>query len=267
MLVEYHKTASPELKEVKRKQIIAYVVNQWIVHNGLLCETIFNPSSLAAYLGCELEEINDVMRDKLLSNRIWEKGRQEEILNSITGMSISMAMEDRIEAAAQVEILKKSQGSHYVPFISAELRQTMDLKMKAGAQISSMIKNIMGGTTNIFNINNQNPEDEANRESFLSRDEALRIIQEEQQALSSNEKNAKFIEEHYDLGELPEVCARGQEIDATKEGLDVMKTELMQITDNYKLHRESPEDVDFHEVRRSLELNIDEEEDPELDSY
>ena len=83
-------------------------------------------------------------------------------------MSISMAMEDRMEAASQVEILKRSQGDHYVPFISAELRQALDLKMKAGAQLSSMIKNIMGGTTNVFNINNQSSAGVMEQNNFVT---------------------------------------------------------------------------------------------------
>ena len=105
MMVEYHQTVSPEIKDVKKKNIITHVVNQWALNNGLLCGVIHNPSSLASYLGCDIEDINMVLRERLLNNRIWDKQNQEEILNAITGMSISMAMEDRMEAASQVEIL------------------------------------------------------------------------------------------------------------------------------------------------------------------
>ena len=270
MMVEYHQTVSPEIKDVKKKNIITHVVNQWALNNGLLCGVIHNPSSLASYLGCDIEDINMVLRERLLNNRIWDKQNQEEILNSITGMSISMAMEDRMEAASQVEILKRSQGDHYVPFISAELRQALDLKMKAGAQLSSMIKNIMGGTTNVFNINNQSSAGVMEQNNFVTKEDALKILEEEhtKQKESFNEKDAKFLEEHYELDALPDVSAKTQQgLDVTKEGLDAVKTELIQITDNYKIHREEPEDVDFHEIRREFEMNIDSEDDPEMDNY
>ena len=179
MMVEYHQTVSPEIKDVKKKNIITHVVNQWALNNGLLCGVIHNPSSLASYLGCDIEDINMVLRERLLNNRIWDKQNQEEILNAITGISISMAMEDRMEAASQVEILKRSQGDHYVPFISAELRQALDLKMKAGAQLSSMIKNIMGGTTNVFNINNQSSAGVMEQNNFVTKEDALKILEEE----------------------------------------------------------------------------------------
>lgn len=268
MMVEYHK-ANPEIKEVRRKNIITYVINQWAISNGILCGISYNPASLASYLGCDIEDINMVLKERLLNNRIWDKENQEAILNSITGMSISMAIEDRMEAAAQVEILKQSQKGHYVPFISAELRQTLDLKMKAGAQLSSMIKNIMGGTTNVFNINNQNNQENLEVTSYITKEDALNILIEEQKALSPEEKGANYLEAHYDLKELPDVCARNQGIDVQKEGIDIMKTELAQITDNYALHRdkENVEDVDFHEIRRELEMNIDSEDDPELNDY
>lgn len=267
MLIDYHK-AGPEAKEVRKKNIITHVVNQWAINNGILCGISHNPASLSHYLGCDIEDINMILRERLLNNRIWDKENQEAILNAITGMSITMAIEDRMEAASQVEILKKSQGGNYVPFISAELRQTLDLKMKAGAQLSSMIKNIMGGTTNVFNINNQNTNHETTT-NFLTKEEALNILIEEQKALPIKEEGAKFLESHYDLEALPEVCARNQEITLDKEGVDIMKSDLIQITDNYALHRdkENAEDVDFHEIRRELEMGIDTEDDPEMDNY
>ena len=271
LLADYHKSGET-LKEEKYKQIIAYVTNQWALNNGLICGISYNPASLSAYLGCDIEDIYQLMMNRLLNNRLWDKNKQEQILNSITGMSISMAIEDRMEAAAQVEILKRSQGNNYVPFISAELRQTMDLKMKAGAQLSSMIKNIMGGTTNIFNINQENNNGDVQTNNYISKEDALQIINEETandtNKLSLGEKSALYLEEHYDMSDLPEVTAKGV-LDAGKEGLAITenKQKLLQITDNYKMHREEPTDVDFHEIRRGLELGIDEEDDPELDTY
>lgn len=265
MLVEYHKS-SQELRETKRVNIIAFLVNQWALNNGLLCGQSFNPASLASYLGCGIDDINDIMKERLLNNRIWDKENQEKLLNAITGMSISMAMEDRMEAASQVEILKRSQGDHYVPFISSELRMSLDLKMKAGANLSSLIKNIMGGTTNVFNINAASDTTHQTND-FLTKEDALKILQSEQQSLSDNQKNAKFLEDNYDMSGLPAVCARDQTVDASKEGLDILKVELTQITDDYKLHRDKPLDVDFHELRRGLEMDIEEDTDPEMDNY
>lgn len=46
--------------------------------------------------------------------------------------------------------------------------------MKAGAQLSSMIKNIMGGTTNVFNINNQSSAGVMEQNNFVTKEDALK---------------------------------------------------------------------------------------------
>lgn len=67
---------------------------------------------------------------------------------------------------------------------------------------------------------------------------------------------------------MPEVVATKQEgVDVSKEGLNINKQELAQITDDYKgaLEVSSRE---HHELRREIEMRVDpDEEDPELIPY
>lgn len=265
LMSQYH-SAEESLKEEIKTRIISHVVNQWALNNGLLCNESHNVNSLAKYLCCDISDIQYVLQQRLLSNRLWDREKQEELLSAVTGWTLTMAMEDRMEAASQVEILKRSQGDHYVPFISSELRQALDLKMKAGSNLSAVVKQMSGGSLNIFNQQvNVAPENTTG--DFITKQEALKMVEVSvQQALPSNEDTVKYLEEKYHNFEgLPEVNAKKQiGIDASKEGLDFNKTELLQITDNYNMHRESAEDVDFHEIRRAVELGIDEEEDVEF---
>ncbi|MER8077888.1 hypothetical protein, partial [Acinetobacter pittii] len=61
------------------------------------------------------------MRDRLLQSKLWDKERQEEMLQALLGEQVAWALEDRMEISHQVNILRESQGGHYTPFISAEL--------------------------------------------------------------------------------------------------------------------------------------------------
>ena len=76
------------------------------------------------------------------------------------------------------------------------------------------------------------------------------------------------MEDRYDIKSLPEVVATKQEgVDTSKEGLNLNKAELMQITDDYKGAMGSFS-KEHHELRREIEMNIDpDEEDPELYTY
>lgn len=267
MMAQYH-TATESTKEEYKNRVIRYVVNQWALNNGILGNISYNPNSLALYLDCSISDIQLTMQENLLTNRMWDKDRQEEIINSIIGVTLTMAMEDRMEAASQVEILKQSQNGHYVPFISSELRQTLDLKMKAGTNMLSVIKGMSGGTMNIFNQYNQQNNLNNAPSDVLSKSEALELVSNATKlALPSNDATLNYLDAKYNFLELPEVCAKGQDTNrGDREGLDLVKTELLQITDNYKIHRGEPEEVDFHYLRRELEMEVDDSEDPEFNS-
>lgn len=263
MILEYQKSGNPEdLIKVQN-----YLINQWLLGNGVLCGVTYDINSFSNRLGIDTEHVRIFMRDRLLSSKIWDRDKQEELLQALMGEQLAWALEDRIEISHQLQILRDSQGGKYTPFISAEVNKTLKLKLESSTSLQSIIRNLTGGnTTNIFNQFNQQNNLGAPVDT-ISIEEARTIVLESQKVLSKTEE-AKLLEEKYDINSLPEVVATKQEgVDTSKEGLNLNKKELNQITDNYKAAMEVSS-KEHHELRREIEMRIDpDEEDPEMDRY
>lgn len=263
MILEYQKSGNPEdLIKVQN-----YLINQWLLGNGVLCGVTYDINSFSNRLGIDTEYVRIFMRDRLLSSKIWDRDKQEELLQALMGEQLAWALEDRMEISHQLQILRDSQGGKYTPFISAEVNKTLKLKLESSTSLQSIIRNLTGGnTTNIFNQFNQQNNLGAPVDT-ISIEEARTIVLESQKVLSKNEE-AKLLEEKYDINSLPEVVATKQEgVDTSKEGLNLNKKELNQITDNYKAAMEVSS-KEHHELRREIEMRIDpDEEDPEMDRY
>lgn len=263
MILEYQKSGNPEdLIKVQN-----YLINQWLLGNGVLCGVTYDINSFSNRLGIDTEYVRIFMRDRLLSSKIWDKDKQEELLQALMGEQLAWALEDRMEISHQLQILRDSQGGKYTPFISAEVNKTLKLKLESSTSLQSIIRNLTGGnTTNIFNQFNQQNNLGAPVDT-ISIEEARTIVLESQKVLSKTEE-AKLLEEKYDINSLPEVVATKQEgVDTSKEGLNLNKKELNQITDNYKAAMEVSS-KEHHELRREIEMRIDpDEEDPEMDRY
>lgn len=244
-----------------------YLINQWLLGNGVLCGVTYDINSFSNRLGIDTEYVRIFMRDRLLSSKIWDRDKQEELLQALMGEQLAWALEDRMEISHQLQILRDSQGGKYTPFISAEVNKTLKLKLESSTSLQSIIRNLTGGnTTNIFNQFNQQNNLGAPVDT-ISIEEARTIVLESQKVLSKTEE-AKLLEEKYDINSLPEVVATKQEgVDTSKEGLNLNKKELNQITDNYKAAMEVSS-KEHHELRREIEMRIDpDEEDPEMDRY
>lgn len=263
MALEYQKTHEEEaLIKVQN-----YLINQWLMGNGVLCGVTYDINSFSNRLGIDIEYVRVFMRDRLLSSRIWDKDKQEELLNALLGEQLAWALEDRMEISHQLQILRDSQGGKYTPFISSEVNKTLKLKLESSTSLQSIIRNLTGGnTTNIFNQFNQQNNLGAPVDT-ISIEEARTIVLESQKVLTKTEE-AKLLEEKYDINGLPEVVATKQEgVDTSKEGLNLNKKELNQITDNYEAAM-GVSSKEHHELRREIEMRIDpDEEDPEMDRY
>lgn len=260
LMVEYHQQKDPEtLKKVRD-----YLINQWLLNNGNLCGINYGTNELAQFLGVDPEYIRLNMRDRILNSRIWDKDQQEKLLYGLYGEQLMWAMEDRMEIASQVAILRQAQGNKYVPYLTAELNKALKLRLDSSSSLQTLIKNLTGGgTTNIFNQINSN--NQIVNQEFITLDKAREIIAEEAKPLSSPEE-AKLLETKYDIKDLPQVVAYEQGLKAT-DGSKLNTTELNQITDDYKnTTKEFPEL--HHQMRREIEERIDPDSpDPEMDRY
>lgn len=262
MALEYQKNPNDELLI----KIHNYIINQWLMGNGVLCGITYDINTFSYRMGIDINYIRVFMRDRLLRSRIWDKEKAEDLLQALMGEQLAWALEDRMEIAHQVNILRESQGGQYVPFISAELGKALKLKLESSTSLQSIVRNLTGGsTTNIFAQFNQ--QNNVTQQNAITVEEARQIVLESQRVLDKPEE-AKLLEDRYDIKSLPEVVATKQEgVDTSKEGFNLNKAELMQITDDYKGAMSSFA-KEHHELRREIKMRIDPyEEDPELYQY
>lgn len=283
LIHEYHKISDNDKKELALNKIRSIYLQNWFLNNGSVCGIYYSLNGLSLFLDVDTGYIHDYIRDQVINNRLWDKDKQQEILQGLIGSQLSWAMEDRMNIMNQFEILRRSQNGKYTPFISAEVNKVLKLSLESSTSLQSLFRSLTGGgstTNNFFTQINQNQNTQNN--NGVSYEEALEIIEETQKALPQRERvsNAKYIEEKYDLSDLPAVCALEQEgVDTSKEGLNLNKTELSMVTDNYKGAieasntelQEIEDEIESrynHEHRRQEEIGEDPDaDDPECSIY
>lgn len=263
LAVEYSLNPNDE----SRFRLYNHVVHQWLLSNGKFGGKYMDVNTLSQVTGIPTDYIQCFMRDQVLNSKIWDRDKQEELLNGLLGQTLAWALEDRLAIKSQVDLLRQSQNGHYTPFVSAELNKAIKMMLDSSTGLQSVIRTFMGGgTTNIFNMFNQQNNVDNHQENGISLEEAKRLIVESNSILNDKSKEAKFLETKYDLGALPEVVATKQDgIDNEDYGgsFNINQAELKEVTDDYKASIEASS-KDRHEMRREIEQNIDPyEEDPE----
>lgn len=197
MALEYQKNPNDELLI----KIHNYIINQWLMGNGVLCGITYDINTFSYRMGIDINYIRVFMRDRLLSSRIWDKEKAEDLLQALMGEQLAWALEDRMEIAHQVNILRESQGGKYVPFISAELGKALKLKLESSTSLQSIVRNLTGGsTTNIFAQFNQ--QNNVTQQNAITVEEARQIVLESQRVLDKPEE-AKLLEDRYDISHYP----------------------------------------------------------------
>ena len=260
LMSEYHNTHDNSLLD----KIQSFIIQQWIISRGSICGIDYDIMELSNFLKCNPDRIRLHMKEQMLSTKLWDREQQSEMLESIMGQQLSWILEDRMEVEGQLKLLKKSQNGTYKPFISSEVNKVIGLKLNTSQTLQSVIKSLNGGgSINIFNQFNQQNNNEP---VGITLQEALDIVQDENRKVLEQKKEVKYIEESYPIEQLPEVIATKQSnIDTSKEGLSLNRTELNSIVDNYK-ETTNMFDKEHHEMRREIELQIDKDsEDPELE--
>ena len=266
LAAQYHISKDPEVKQ----QFIDLMVNQWLIGNMVLCGKRYDIGTFASSLGITIDDIRVKMRDQVMNSRIWDKEAQEQIITGLMGTMMSWTIEDRMRVNNQIELLMASQQGRYTPFISAEVNKALKMGIDSTASMQTMVQKFIGGsgTTNIFNMFQQNNNQEVNNQ-FVTQAEVLDILTQEDKLLDKSQE-AKLLETKYDLGSLPEVVAVNQNGGLrAKESLGetIDYTEMNNALENLNEAVKHSEQ-DHHEMRREIEMRVDQDaDDPELDTY
>lgn len=258
-LQEYHQTKDPE----KLNRIQSFFIQNWIMNNQFLCGRHLNVLELAQFIKCDPDRIRIHMRDTLLETKLWDKAKQDDLINALMGQQIAWSLEDRMAVEGQVKILQVSQGQQYTPFITTELNKALGLKMQTTANLANILKSIQGGGS--INIFNQQSNVEV---QSVTLEQAVQIVGEENAKMIGKNANIQYLEAHYDVDQLPEVVATKQMgVDTSKEGMSIDVGDLSKAAEEYKAILASS-DEDHHNMRREIEMNMAmEEDDPEMNIY
>jgi len=203
--LQYQRTNSEEDKRLLIKHIISlYTLNGFRWNNRPM-----NLPTLAQTLSLPVSEIMGIVSD--LGTQMGSLASPENIKNtlqSIITLSTSWAIQDRGMVATQAELLMRSQGDTYKPFISSEVTKAMKVLLDANKNLIDSYKSFFtsqsSATTNILNINaSEVNEDDS---GYLTTDEALVLLRNrDANTLSDPNLPAKAIHnslsEHSDLAE------------------------------------------------------------------
>lgn len=245
-------------------KLTQFIIHTWIINNGKLWYRSYSLHELADFLKCEPIIIQRQLKQTFLDNGLFDRGHMDELADSLVGACINWALEDRMEASRQLDILKTAQGDKYVPFITSEVNKALSIKQQTSTSLQSLVRSLTGGgTVNIFN--QQNNQFNQLSQNIVTRDQAMEMITKEI-ADKGGVKELEYVENKYDFKELPVVVATKQDKShGDKEGLTLKNHEIDSITADYSGALNAFEE-DHHAIRREIEENIDYEEiDPDLE--
>lgn len=245
-------------------KLTKFIIHTWIINNGKLWYRSYSLHELADFLKCEPVIIQRQLKQTFLDNGLFDREHMDELADSLVGACINWALEDRMEASRQLDILKTAQGDKYAPFITSEVNKALSIKQQTSTSLQSLVRSLTGGgTVNIFN--QQNNQYNQVSQGIVTRDQAMEMITKEI-ADKGGIKELEYVENQYDFKELPVVVATKQEQGrGDKEGLTLKNHEIDSITADYDGALSAFEE-DHHAIRREIEENIDYEEiDPDLE--
>lgn len=245
-------------------KLTQFIIHTWIINNGKLWYRSYSLHELADFLKCEPVIIQRQLKQTFLDNGLFDREHMDELADSLVGACINWALEDRMEASRQLDILKTAQGDKYAPFITSEVNKALSIKQQTSTSLQSLVRSLTGGgTVNIFN--QQNNQYNQVSQGIVTRDQAMEMITKEI-ADKGGVKELEYVENQYDFKELPVVVATKQDKSrGDKEGLTLKNHEIDSITADYSGALNAFEE-DHHAIRREIEENIDYEEiDPDLE--
>lgn len=172
-------------------------------------------------------------------------------------MSTLWAIQDRGTVQHQLEILMKSQGEKYMPFISGEISRLLSTLLQSNKQVAEIFRTFyQSGST--ININNQIQNN--NQSQTLTVEEAYKIVQTSQpkeiqtdnikQAKILDKAQLKLIEQGEDIS--LDILHRYDHIDNSSASKNKRRKEIIQ-------------DVDWiEEDIPTLQEQLNQEEDPTI---
>lgn len=192
---QMNKAKSKKLRKTRKEKLISHIVNIYTMSGFRLNDRTLSIPQLAHLLNTKVETIQSCMLGTSHTLEAFkDPQRLQDTAAALANMSTLWAIQDRGTIQHQLEILLKSQGDKYSPFISGEISRTLSTLLQSNKQVAEIFRTFYasGSTININNNLTQN-----NQSQSLTVEEAYKIVQTSQpkEIQTDNIKQAKILDQ------------------------------------------------------------------------
>ena len=256
---QMNKAKSKKLRKQRKEKLISHIVNIYTMSGFRINDRTLSIPQLATLLKTKVETIQSAM---LGTSHTLEAFKDPQKLSdtaaALANMSTLWAIQDRGTVQHQLEILMKSQGEKYMPFISGEISRLLSTLLQSNKQVAEIFRTFyQSGST--ININNQIQNN--NQSQTLTVEEAYKIVQTSQpkEIQTDNIRQAKIL----DKAQLLQI-EQGEDI-----SLDILHRydhiDNSIASQKNKRRKEIIQDVDWiEEDIPTLQEQLNQEEDPTI---
>ena len=256
---QMNKAKSKKLRKQRKEKLISHIVNIYTMSGFRINDRTLSIPQLATLLKTKVETIQSAM---LGTSHTLEAFKDPQKLSdtaaALANMSTLWAIQDRGTVQHQLEILMRSQGEKYMPFISGEISRLLSTLLQSNKQVAEIFRTFyQSGST--ININNQIQNN--NQSQTLTVEEAYKIVQTSQpkEIQTDNIKQAKIL----DQSQL-KLIEQGEDI-----SLDILHRydhiDNSTASQKNKRRKEIIQDVDWiEEDIPTLQEQLNQEEDPTI---
>ena len=192
---QMNKAKSKKLRKARKEKLISHIVNIYTMSGFRLNDRTLSIPQLAHLLNTKVETIQSCMLGTSHTLEAFkDPQRLQDTAAALANMSTLWAIQDRGTIQHQLEILLKSQGDKYAPFISGEISRILSTLLQSNKQVAEIFRTFYasGSTININNNLTQN-----NQSQSLTVEEAYKIVQTSQpkEIQTDNIKQAKILDQ------------------------------------------------------------------------
>jgi len=256
---QMNKAKSKKLRKQRKEKLISHIVNIYTMSGFRINDRTLSIPQLATLLKTKVETIQSAMLGTSHTLEAFKDPKKlSDTAAALANMSTLWAIQDRGTIQHQLEILMKSQGEKYMPFLSGEISRLLSTLLQSNKQVADIFRTFyQSGST--ININNQIQNN--NQSQTLTVEEAYKIVQTSQpkEIQTNNIKQAKIL----DKAQLLQI-EQGEDI-----SLDILHRydhiDNSIATSKNKRRKEIIQDVDWiEEDIPTLQEQLNQEEDPTI---
>lgn len=256
---QMNKAKSKKLRKQRKEKLISHIVNIYTMSGFRINDRTLSIPQLATLLKTKVETIQSAMLGTSHTLEAFKDPKKlSDTAAALANMSTLWAIQDRGTVQHQLEILMKSQGEKYMPFLSGEISRLLSTLLQSNKQVADIFRTFyQSGST--ININNQIQNN--NQSQTLTVEEAYKIVQTSQpkEIQTDNIKQAKIL----DKAQLLQI-EQGEDI-----SLDILHRydhiDNSTVSQKNKRRKEIIQDVDWiEEDIPTLQEQLNQEEDPTI---